>query len=298
MKLPNFLIVGFPKCGTTSIVNALRNHKDVFIPKEKELRFFTSEYLVGNNYKGPGDFLTEKIVVKDWEEYQKLFKKIKSENAVGEATTDTAYYHNLTIPEIKDKTDDPKIIIFLRHPVNRAISAYSHLVRDEREKLSFEKALMAENSRLKSGYESIWAYSEGSKYFDAVKAFKDNFSQVKVIFFEEMKENFQETLNEIQNFLNIEIQNNLNTFHSNISGRPKNKVLNKFLNRPLLIKEYAKMIVGENRALKFKERIQRNNIDKIIVSEDIKSKLLKKHIKDIESLEKLLDKDLTFWKTV
>lgn len=298
MKLPNFLIIGFPKCGTTSIVNALRNHKDVFIPKEKELRFFSSKYLIGRNYKGPGDFMTEKIVIKDWKEYQKLFKKVKSEKAIGEATTDTAYYYNLTIPEIKDKIGDPKIIIFLRHPVHRAISAYSHLVRDEREKLNFEKALKTENDRLKNGYESIWAYSNGSLYYDAVKNFKDNFSEVKIIFFEEMKKDFENTLNEIQNFLNIEIQNNLNVFHANVSGKPKNKIINKFLNRPLLIKEYLKMIIGENRALKLKEKAQQNNLDKIDVNQNIKKKLLLKHIQDIKSLEKLLEKDLSKWKTI
>ena len=45
MKKPNFIIAGFPKCGTTSLYHYLNEHPQIFMPNQKELHFFTFEIL-------------------------------------------------------------------------------------------------------------------------------------------------------------------------------------------------------------------------------------------------------------
>ena len=40
MRKPNFFIVGGPRCGSTALYSYLRQHPDIFIPKEKELNYF------------------------------------------------------------------------------------------------------------------------------------------------------------------------------------------------------------------------------------------------------------------
>src|SRR5690606_24501195 len=126
---------------------------------------------------------------------------------------------------------DPKIIIMLRNPVERAISAYSHLIREEREELSFEKALEKERCRLDKGYEYIWGYENGGLYYEPTKAFIESFSKVKVVIFEEFISNQKKIMSEIFEFLDVEDQPTLVNQAHNISGKPKNRVINKFLTR-------------------------------------------------------------------
>lgn len=296
-QLPNFLIVGFPKCGTTSLVSTLGFHPDIFIPDKKELRYFTYDLLKEKGFKGPGDLKTKKLVVDSWVSYQKEFSINRHFTAVGEATTDTAYYHKTTIPLIKKKLGDPKIIVVLRDPVERAISAYSHLIRDDREKLTFEKAIKKEKSRLNKGYESIWAYSDGGMYYDSVESFLRNFSQVKVILFEDLKNFYDKTVKETFSFLGVDENIAIRRHHNNKSGISKNKLLNKFLNESMFIKDIIKKVMGINNAMAIKDFFQNINIRKIEIDNDQKDGLRKNHLDDINKLEKLINKDLSNWKS-
>src|SRR5690554_1769397 len=158
-RLPNFLIVGTAKSGTTSLVQYLKNHPKIFIPDIKEPRYFSYDLLKDNGYKGPGDLENKKIAIKDKDEYENCFKKVREDViAIGEASVETSFYFEHTIPKIKNEIGDPKIIILLRDPVKRAISAYSHLIREGRETLSIEEAIKNERLRRDNGYEFIWSY--------------------------------------------------------------------------------------------------------------------------------------------
>ena len=294
--LPNFLVVGFAKCGTTSLVNKLSEHKQIFIPKEKELRYFTYDFLKNSGYKGPGDYRPKRRAVKSLNDYKKKFDISEDYKCVGEATTDISFYYEYTIPKIKELLGDPKIIIMLRNPTDRAISAYSHLIREERETLSFDKALEKENERIKNGYEFIWGYKKASYYYESVKAFKDNFTHVHIVFFEDFINQSETEIQKILNFLGVENSISSSTSQHNKSGKPKNIYLNRFLNRKLWIKELLKKLIGEKTALKIKEKLQRKNLSKISIDDEIKLKLKGKFNHDILNLEKFLDKDLSHWK--
>jgi hypothetical protein len=54
VRLPNFLIIGAEKCGTTSLYYYLKQHPDVYLPKRKELHYFSCEYMK-KQMGGPGD---------------------------------------------------------------------------------------------------------------------------------------------------------------------------------------------------------------------------------------------------
>ena len=59
MKKPNFIIAGFPKCGTTSLYHYLNEHPQIFMPNQKELHFFTFEIL-SKLKNGPRDKIVKK----------------------------------------------------------------------------------------------------------------------------------------------------------------------------------------------------------------------------------------------
>ena len=89
-KLPNFLIVGAPRSGTTSLHNYLNQHPDIFLPsyredgmKVKEPRFFIKDIVKNRVHNG----------IWSWKEYQSLFEKVTSEKLIGESTALYLYYY-------------------------------------------------------------------------------------------------------------------------------------------------------------------------------------------------------------
>ena len=78
MKKPNFIIVGFPKCGTTSLHHYLEEHPEIFMPEQKELHFFTSKKLQSLN-NGPGDKIVKKTQISSEEKYLSFFDKVENE---------------------------------------------------------------------------------------------------------------------------------------------------------------------------------------------------------------------------
>ncbi|MDN5836672.1 MAG: sulfotransferase domain-containing protein [Nitrosospira sp.] len=123
MPLPNFLIIGAQKSGTTWLLQRLGQHPDVFIPPQ-EVHFFDKAY---NFRKGC-----------DW--YRQFFDGATEEKAIGEKTPD--YYWTGTngaedhLPNvhrnIHQMLPETRLVLMLRNPVDRAISAVNHIVRSGR----------------------------------------------------------------------------------------------------------------------------------------------------------------------
>src|SRR5688572_23745369 len=96
-KLPNSLIVGAAKCGTSSLHKYLEQHPEIFMSEVKEPRFITSQV---NPFpvNGPGDHKVEAWYVKKFADYQKLFEGAENYKAVGESSADTLYFYKDSIP--------------------------------------------------------------------------------------------------------------------------------------------------------------------------------------------------------
>lgn len=294
-RLPDFLIVGAAKCGTTSLVNYLEEHSEIYICENKEPKYLTYD-LLKNKYAGPGDEKSTKSrAVKSLDEYYSIFSKAKPNQITGEASVDSIYYYKEVIPKIKKIIGDPPIIIMLRNPVKRAISAYSHLIRENRETLDFEKGLEMEGERLKSGYEFIWGYLSAGYYYESVKAYYEAFTNVKVVIFEDFIKDTQEEVYEVLDFLNIKSKHNFSKESFNVSGKPKNHLVNQFLIGDSKFKLFLKRILGKKRAVSLKNKIQKRNLEKISIKKELEIELFKNFETDIKNLEKLLNRDLAIW---
>jgi hypothetical protein len=162
-RLPNFLLVG-----ATAIAGYLSQHPDIYVSPIKEPKFFTSQFL-RFPLQGPGDSFVENFTIKTFDAYKQLFRRVKDEKAIGDASVDNLYFHKEVIPLIKSCLGDVKIIIVLRNPVERAFSAYKNLLRDSRETLSFEEGLNRERDRRQRGYEYIWRYLDLGFYYRQVR---------------------------------------------------------------------------------------------------------------------------------
>jgi len=112
MTLPQFLIIGAAKSGTTTLANYLRKHPECFIPEEKEPNFFGLD----EKYKQGMDY------------YASLFEPAADHQVCGEASTDYAKHprYPLVAERIGEHLPDVKLIYVMRHPVDRAYSYYVH----------------------------------------------------------------------------------------------------------------------------------------------------------------------------
>lgn len=90
-KLPNFLLVGAAKCGTSSLHKYLDQHLQIFMSKVKEPRFISSQ-VIPFPLNGPGDHKVESWYVKKYRDYLKLFESAEGYPAVGESSADTLLF--------------------------------------------------------------------------------------------------------------------------------------------------------------------------------------------------------------
>ena len=133
MTLPNFLIIGAAKGGTTSLYAYLQQHPQVFMSSPKEPTFFGNEGTDGL-FNGPHDEDRgyHSRVITNFVDYSALFDRVTNEKAIGEASI---YY--VYLPEAPEQIRKyvPKAAMFaiLRNPADRAYSAYLHVVRQARE---------------------------------------------------------------------------------------------------------------------------------------------------------------------
>lgn len=292
---PNFIITGVARCGTTSLYHYLDQHPEIGFSKIKEPKYFSSLDL-NLPQNGPGDDTVFSKMILDEISYDRLFENLKSFNVVGEASSDYFYYHRNVIPRIKEKLGDVKIIICLRNPVERAFSSYNNLIRDSREKLSFIDGLKSENLRISNNWDWMWHYKKGSLYSDALEHFLNEFSNVKVVFFEDLKNKPNFVMKDIFSFLNVnvDVEIDVSTIYST-SGAPKSQIISMLTNRnnPLIF--WMREVVLKLLPRKYLEKIAENLFKKKSLNKNTYEELLSFYKLDILKLEKLTNRNLKNW---
>jgi hypothetical protein len=202
---PNFFIVGAAKAGTTSLYEYLRQHPDVFMPKDKEPWHFC-------DLKEPAPYCAVQSL--DFNAYLALFAEAGDRRAVGEASV--SY---LTSPgaesRIYARYPDARIIILLRNPADRVYSWYNFLCQYGVEPgLSLERALAEEDQRVAVAAQGrdTWFVDECILYFHYglishdIERFVNRFpkEQVHVALFEDLKARPVETTRAVYEFLEVD----------------------------------------------------------------------------------------------
>jgi hypothetical protein len=146
--LPDFIIIGAQKCGTTSLYNYLIEHPWVAPSAVKEVHFFDLAFARGVTwYRRQFPSLLKKCYART---------VLRQDLVTGEASP---YYifHPHAPRRIRMTLPNVKLIVLLRNPVDRAFSHYQHSVRSGNEPLSFEEALEKECERLDGELEKMLA---------------------------------------------------------------------------------------------------------------------------------------------
>jgi Sulfotransferase domain len=145
--LPDFIIVGAQKCGTTSLYRYLVEHPQIVPAFRKELHFFDNNAGKGNTLRYRAYFPTSL--------YKRRFERTRGSDLITGEATPYYFYYPLTPERVRDVVPRARLIVLLRDPVDRAYSHYHHEVRLGNEKLSFEEAIERESERLDGERERI-----------------------------------------------------------------------------------------------------------------------------------------------
>lgn len=297
--LPNFLVAGAAKCGTTSLYYYLRQHPDIFMSPVKEPNFLSC--ITTAKYKCARDQLSASRDVRTYDAYCRLFKESGGRKAVGEASVSTMYLYDRSIPAIKHYLGDPRIIMILRDPVERAYSAYTFIVRDGWETLSFAESLMMEEKRKAEGYRLMWFYRDLSLYARQVRAFQENFSRVQVLLYDDLRRSAPDLMRSVFTFLDVNPDFVPATQQiQNASGFPRSKLFNDLLVKPKLLHKVARTFGGEvlgvERWARLRERLRSGNLRKAPAMDPlIEQKLRQFFREDILKLQDYINRDLSAW---
>jgi hypothetical protein len=153
--LPNFLIIGANKCGTTTLYDYLKEHPNIGSATKKELHFFDRPYTFSKGltwYRS--QFPISKLFSHKFTSQEKLI--------TGEASPEYLF-HPLVPQRVAGCLPDVKIIVMLRNPVDRAYSHYKMTYRNGNENLSFSEAISKESDRIGSILEQM---KQKENFFD------------------------------------------------------------------------------------------------------------------------------------
>lgn len=293
--LPNFLIVGASKTGTSSIYHYLKQHPDIFLSNiQKEGRFFSQ---MEGNFKGPGDERIDASLTRNLKSYQSLFEGYNNEKSIGDISPDYLYHYKTAIPKIKSILgENVKIIIILRSPVDRAYSAYTHFKRDKREFLDFEEAIQKEDERKQNNWIWAWQYKNSGLYYKQVKAYLDNFKNIRFFLFEDLKNDISGALAEICKFIGVSDEFNFDTSYKyNVSGDPKNPVLYKLETSRGMI-NFIKKFIPEKLISALKKNLTgEKQMIKSEMKKETRAQLIEFFRDDIIQTQKLIQRDLSNW---
>jgi hypothetical protein len=179
--LPDFIIVGAMKAGTTSLYAYLSEHPQVIGTAQKEVHYFDHHHARGPNWYR--------------RHFPKLADVVKRDGPVAIGETSPYYlFHPLAAERIAALLPDVRIIALLRDPVARAWSHYRQTVRQGNEPLSFEDALAAENERLEGAEQALasgraarveahrqYSYRSRGLYLDQLRRYFDLFPAENIL---------------------------------------------------------------------------------------------------------------------
>lgn len=289
--LPNFLIVGAQKCGTTSLHEYLLQHPQICLPEGKETKFFVEDvrYAKGISY------------------YEKEhFSSCTGELAVGEVDPDYMYFEQaLERMAVDLDLAKIKLIFVLRNPVDRAFSHYLMTLRRGIETLPFEKAIQLEDERISKDYYSNmhFSYTRRGFYLQQIKrflAYTDK-SNMMFILSEDLKNNTLDVLTSCYHFLDVQedvLPPDFDVQH-HVAKAPRSKVLLQLILRESFAKKIFRLLLPSDF---LRKKLRRNLLEMnqtsehgLALNQDTRLMLANMYREHNSELAEFIGRDLSGW---
>lgn len=221
--LPNFFLAGAPKAGTTALYRYLDQHPAIYMSPIKEPNFFADEIRIANfaddfrrmaeaRLPALREYLTGPVSekfsggpIETWDDYLKLFQRVKSEVAIGEASV--SYLWSPSAPgNIHARFPDAKILVMLRNPVERAFSQYAHMLSFAASHISFADHMDAALCSTSTRMSELYPFLRFGLYSEQVARYLAVFDreQVRIHFYEDFCRAPLDVMQSIFRFLGVD----------------------------------------------------------------------------------------------
>ena len=306
MRLPDFMIIGAAKSGTTSLYHYLGQHPGLYFPRDfKEPGYFCfAGHVDAPVHNGLPDMW--KSAITDLNDYLGLFEDAREGTLIGEATPEYLLLPAATIERMQSTygpaaLGELKFISILRNPVDRMWSHYWMMLRDGYENLSFHEATQPEviSQRLESGWHPGYDYIGYGRYGAQLMAYRQVFrpDQIKAILYEDFSRDPLEVCREVFAFLGVvpDYQPDVHVRY-NFSGALRHPRLHRFLfARESVFKSLARRLVPYERLQVIKSRLQRWNCQKVPMPHAERRRLAALYRDDVGLLSDILGRDMSHW---
>lgn len=214
--LPDFILIGAHKAGTTSFYNYLREHPNIISAWKKDIKYFDLHFKRGPLWYR--SYFPSKYRLRvDRHSGHRLI--------TGDGTTDYLYYPKAP-QRIAEMLPNVKLICLVRNPIDRAYSHFQHEQRIQLENLSFEEAIEQEGARLKQDNPNdeaqikfrTYGYVKKGLYADYLQKWFETFPKERLLIIR--SEDFfgdtaLDTYCEAQEFLRLPIWKHINFKNAN-----------------------------------------------------------------------------------
>jgi len=311
--LPNFFIVGAPKAGSTSLYYYLDQHPQIYMSPIKEPCFFAPEIEPGNfseEFREPvekellalreyldGPMTDRRFggLVREREQYLKLFKNVCDERAIGEASV-CYLWSAEAARNIRNEIPAAKIIVILRDPADRAFSQYLHAVTNGLFAGSFREMLQASLSARGNKFGVLYPFLELGMYSQQVIRYQELFpaDSLKICFFDDYQNHQEPFVKDIFRFLQVDPAFSPDFSKKHLQPQvARFTALNPFFKSHRL-KETVRQVLPQFahpflRSLYYKQRRS------LVLEPADRKRLIEYYSEDIRHLQQLLGRDLSTW---
>ncbi len=273
-KIPNFIGLGAQKAGTSWIHACLYEHPQTFMPVEKELHFFSRYYCNGT----------------EW--YESLFTRYPPDKISGEFSP-TYLYDEQTPKRIHKHHPDIKLLVCLREPVSRTVSAYRYAI---------QTGMIPHDMSFDDVIERYPAYREHSCYYTQIELYLQFFDkeQLLITLYEDIFQDPYDFIQHIYEFLSVDSNFRPTMAEQKVNASrsaPRFYFLDRLMNglairlRQMGLGHFV-WIVGRSSSMERVRQLNTRSSAQPTVSATRKLALQRFFAPDVRSLEKLLRRDL------
>jgi Sulfotransferase family len=300
MALPDFLVAGVPKAGTTALHAALTRHPGLFLAPVKEPKFFLTDGPPPTR-GGPGDALTYREHIWQRDRYEALFDAAPPGALRGEATP-LYLYDPAAMERIRAAIPQARLIVVIRDPVERAHSNWAHLWSAGLEPVGdFVRACDAEEQRIAAGWASFWHYTGLGRYGEQLRRAYELFprEQVLVLRYRLLIDEPTATLDRICAFLGVQEGLLTEIPRENVTAHPEHTLAHRAVAAGMRASDTLGRLLPGTVATAATHRLerflQRSRRERQPLQWEQREALLPRFTADIKLLETLLGEDFGDW---
>ena len=300
MRLPNFLVIGAARSGTTTLHYSLGRHPEIFVSPIKETNFFLNDD--AGALPAWVDEVTRRQTPRTLRDYAALFEDAAAHHtAVGESSP--SYLHGPVARRIKARLPEVKLVAILRQPVEQALSFYATW-HDGRPPTAdqideFVSALASDASEPQGAL----PLAKHGLYHRHLAPFFEHFErrQIKVTLLDDLERDGAAYFRDLFRFLGVDEGFQLETVERyNGSGIARSATIHRLLSRGTRVKGLARAVLPDRafrRLARLKHGMRAANLQRTSpLSPELRRQLTQRFYgEDIAALEKLLGRDLSVW---